>query len=354
MSSPNYIWGVSCHPKPREALEQLIASAHEAGLNTIRYELPWRMAQDITDKQNVLYRQIKHITDAGLSVIPILANGFCHWLPDDISPGSLYDTTTQQQYIKQASQHVMTCTNVLNDLGVTIYQVENELNAAGMARMPPYSWRKGSAWHRESFKTELIKTLCDTVRTAAPSAILYTNFHNRISDPPHRLKHYMTTWMKHFDWAGLDFYQEIDFFKFDWNDALLKHITNYKKWSDGKPVFISETGYPSQGYGHNIKRQSQFVQQIIPLAKKHAIGMIYLHLIDRIREEQVPSKQTGLNRLGPLHRLEPYWGLIDQTGNPKSVTEDDTIICPWETFKTNIKAMKSCEEGDSNPHGFIH
>ena len=144
----------------------------------------------------------------------------------------------------------------------------------------------------------------------------------------------------HLDFVGLDFYPN---YVIPWPvgaKQLSKRVKNYKKWS-GKPVILAETGYPSQGYGHRIRWQAEFIKQIVPIAREETIGMIYLHLTDKPRSDQVPENLPVTRAWDPMYRIEPYWGVFDRSGNPKTETVKGETINVWETFKSAIKAAES-------------
>jgi hypothetical protein len=317
-----------------------LAELQKQGLDHVRFELPMRETEDIaTRADHPAVQAIAAFRKLGLDVVPVVGVGSRKALP-----ASLH--VDDPDYVARVSKNVHDIAARLAPLGVRDYQIENELNVAGIATLPVMHWREGHRWWDLGFKRELIGALAYAVKTAAPNARVNHNFFDGMTDPtttafgrdpswstklrgvgrvaaalmrpaPH-LERALRELSPSLDEVGLDSYPDYvvphtvarlfgsaDPERFAKRVAAVGALT-------GKPIRIAETGYESRSpFGHGPAGQAAYVAETSAAAQRSgAVAYTYFRLADYPR---IAPRAT----LDPNRLVEPYFGLLDGRLEPK-------------------------------------
>ena len=215
--------------------------------------------------------------------------------------------------------------------GVTIWQAENELNAARFAETYDW-WRKGSAWADDGpggFVETVAATLTDAIRTEEPTnAQIIQDFHM------FNLARTLNEWKDYYDIAGINFYP---------NELYAMPVLGYmlgelvwatkralQSISDAegdptiadRPVWVIETAYPAiepagtvepEDYNDNIQfysqeRQRDFLEEALNSCAGYGADLFSWFLLT--------SPDDGSEWLN-YSSINSYSGLFDPEGNPK-------------------------------------
>lgn len=345
----------------------------ELGVDHVRFEITMRDSGDITtNPKNNALQVVTAIRNAGIDVVPVVGVGNIPSLPDGMS-------ADDPDYLEKLLANVREVATVLKPLGIKNFQIENELNAAGLATLPTFGWRKGEKWWDPEFKVEVLSSLRAVVKEIVPEAKVHSNFHDLVSDPipavPDRpndgpqiagwsaedLNRLTQAVLKrsayrdaalrllapHLDEVGVDFYPnytlphsvtsalglpasltplEGALGTREPGKLLAKRVRHYARITN-KSVRISETGYPSRrpGDSDDADGQIDYIRAITQGARDSgAKGLTYFRLSDP------PAKDGGiLGALDPNVSTEPYFGLLDADGKEKDATVDHW---EWKLF----------------------
>jgi len=272
-------------PIPEEKLGQLLESSYSR----------W----PLDDLVNVL-------TTKGIGIVPVLACGYQRMLPQGLEPDP-----DRALYLKRASIHARLLVRKYKDR-IKCWQIENEPN--WWAEHAAGGWRSGISWIREEgFRQELLQTLRTAVHTEDSSALTVINLEADAKkiDP--------ALYATYCDVMGLDFYPNYKT-AYPINTKFVR-LAHEVARTLGKPVIVSETGYPSGPslLGYSTIHQSEYVKSACRDA----------HELD------------GINGIGIWRYIDTAWrsfppqenhfGLFDNKGNPKP---------SWTMLSNTIKELK--------------
>ncbi len=249
---------------------------------------------------------VRILADHGIDIVPVLACGYQRMLPDGLSVDSSRDL-----YLKRASIHTRLLVRKYKDK-IRFWQIENEPNwwrehaAAG--------WRSGSSWiDPHGFREQLLHTLNESVHAEDPNGRTIINLEadSKTIDPSY--------YAPFCDILGLDYYPNyrssspINTSVFKSADQIAKDV--------GKPVMISETGYPSGPgiLGYSTLKQAEYVRS----ACNEAFG------VDRVNGIGIWRYIDTSWRSFPDQ--ENHFGLIDRHGNHKPA---------WAALIETIRKLK--------------
>ena len=128
---------------------------------------------------------------------------------------------------------------------VNVWQVENELNAAGWAAADSTWWRKGDLWLDAQFRDQVWSTLVSAVRTEDATARITHDFHMLDIMPA------LQSWLDDLDIVGVNFYPNaatawpvLGFSVGDYVWAVRRALKGLGR--PDLPVWVIETGYPGK------------------------------------------------------------------------------------------------------------
>jgi hypothetical protein len=341
-----------------ERLEPMIKRLRRMGIDHVRIDLPMRYTQDIaTNPNHPALEMVRRLRQGGLDIIAIVGMGTVNDLPKGMN-------ADHPDYLPLVSKNVAEVVRAVAPLGVTRFQLENELNAAGLVTNHPWRWRRGRRWGDFDFKMKLMNTLAEVTRNAAaevgqPTVTLSTNFYDSFSDPivhgkPKRvaewtrklgaffhrnqkLEYAIRELSRPLDRVGVDFYP--DYFipgsvarlvglpasiapwggvagVRDAGQLLIRRVHEYQRMS-GKEVYVAETGYetssPFSPIFHTRRGQVRFISEIAAAA--HRSGATGLTVF---RYDDPPAKPARFLDFNLNRSVEPFVGLYDAKARPKT------------------------------------
>ena len=189
---------------------------------------------------------VSALTNHGIGIVPVIGCGYHRMLPQGLEPDH-----NKTLYLKRVSTHARLLVRRYKDQ-VKCWQIENEPN--WWAAHEAGGWRSGSSWIRDPiFKQQLLRRLNTAVHTEDSSAKTIINLEAdaKTLDPG--------AYSSSCDIFGLDFYPNYRS-SHPINTKVLKLADDVAK-ALGKPVMISETGYPSgpSFLGYSAERQAEYV-----------------------------------------------------------------------------------------------
>jgi hypothetical protein len=196
---------------------------------------------------------------------------------------------------------------------IDIWQIENELNAAGFAAAVPEWWRKGDLWMDSEFRNQVWQVLLTAIRTEDPEALIIHDFHML------GFIEGLEDWINDLDVVGINYYPNtlnalpvmgFSVGEFVWAvRRALKGLGN-----ENIPVWVTETGYPGikiEDPSDEIRleedmayfsenRQKEYVSTaILSSVKNGANGFLYYSLVtqeDNPFEFPTPMRFSGMIR----------------------------------------------------------
>lgn len=291
----------------------------EAQIRFVRCWFPWKYFEPSPVAESSLnqlmeqsYSQwplddfVDNLTSRGVDVVPVIGCGYRRMLPEGLEPDH-----NRELYLKRVSIHAKLLVSHYKER-IRFWQIENEPN--WWAEHEAGGWRSGLAWvHEHGFRQELLQTLNDAVHAEDPNAVTIINLEAdaKTIDPGA-----YSPWC---DLLGLDFYPNyksahpIKTSVFKLADEIAKVL--------GKPVMISETGYPSgpSVLGFSPDHQAEYVE----CAAREAYSL------------------EGVTGIGTWRYIDTAWrsfppqenhfGLLDNRGSPKPA---------WNSYSKVIKELK--------------
>jgi len=228
---------------------------------------------------------------------------------------------------------------------IDVWQVENELNAAGFAAADPDWWRKGDLWLDEEFRNRVWKVLVTAVRMEDPSALITHDLHML------GFMSALESWKDDLDIVGFNFYPNQASALPVLGFSVGEYVWAVRRALKGldyphKPVWLIETGYPgiesedppdsiliAEDIGYfSENRQREYIETALSSAVKNGVnGFFYYSLVtqENFDDFSPPANQfirySGLIRRytdEPKDGLKPYGDLFKQllleTRLPKS------------------------------------
>ncbi len=126
---------------------------------------------------------------------------------------------------------------------ISMWQIENELNAAGFAAAIPEWWRKGDLWQDDAFRNRVWEILVTAVRVEDPQAQITHNLHML------GFMQGLENWIDDMDVVGFSFYPNqltalpnLGFSVGEYVWAVRRALKGLNQGD--KPVWIIETGFP--------------------------------------------------------------------------------------------------------------
>ncbi len=395
-----FLLGGSLNSIEFEVLEGRVSQyaqlASDLGLRGLRIQCHWRLLAptiDLTKSDAQLISElnwekcdeaIRQVQEKRIKVILTMGRGYVGSLPIDLKTGEAVNPSTaslgKERYITLQSLIAEAIAKRYKDKGIYLYQLENELNEAGLTTQ--YGWRapKGfsaaeTPWFDWDFLTNLLKGLSEAVKKADSTAIVTTNFHTDVPELFHDVyytpnwKEALEAWRSFVDVISLDTYPNYIVSQPTQGNIVGDRVNMARSLAcPGQPVMVMETGYPSDSQplprGYSETLQKEFIENAF--ASAYAAGASGFMIFGLKTEETpiVPSSQSGFqfdrnqsdvndliavdgylnqysidadqrtknriflslimkqkflqNRLPwVLKTVEPYWGLVTQAGEKK-------------------------------------
>lgn len=216
-------------------------------------------------------------------------------LPENAPEGLKVDSD-RNEYVKRAILHARSLVRRYKRK-IRYWQIENEPNWWKMHVI--VGWRKGFSWaDPHGFRIDLLRELNNAIHSEDPKSKTIINFE---ADTKIHTKEFAP----YCDLIGLDFYP-------NYKSAPPIQTSIFRKTAEvfkesGKPVIISETGYPSGPslLGYTASKQSEYIRQ----ASLEALSLDHVNGVGFWRYNDTAW------RFFPFQ--ENYFGLLDIRGKPK-------------------------------------
>jgi hypothetical protein len=203
---------------------------------------------------------------------------------------------------------------------VNVWQIENELNAAGFAAAIPTWWRKGDLWLDEEFRNQVWDILVTAVKTEDPTALITHDLHML------GFMQGLENWIEDMDIVGVNFYPNQVTALPNLGFAIGEYVWAVRRALMGlqetKPVWVIETGFPGLEqedapdsllvnddlFYFSENRQAEYVEDAVSSAVENgARGFFYYSLTTP--EDSVTDRTDN--------RFMRYSGMIRSTDEPK-------------------------------------
>gem|GEM_PF-1619118 len=274
---------------------------------------------------------LKNIINNGYSrgFIPFMAVGIGHY---DHSPkignnyievqntneDSDFSNITKELYLYNLKLHAHAVIREFADL-ISVWQIENELNAAGIAHKMNW-WRAGEDWLEEEFRDNIIAILSEAVRIEDPTAKIIHPFH------VFNLANSLDSWKDEIDIIGVNAYPNhftalpnMGFLigDFIWS---VRRATTALGIGD-KPVWLTETGYPAievndsefdlnlvnDFYNFTESRQSEYIEDAFNSAMEAGANRFYYFALTMPEDSMAVENEDNMTF--------QYSGLIRRENN---------------------------------------
>ena len=262
----------------------------------VRCWFPWNVFQPrIYPGKEQAYRFplddfVRILNEDRIEIIAVIGNGYHRFLPEglDIDRSAVYLSR-----LSESSREI-----VRHYKGqISVWQLENEPNWWLMHFAS--DWRRGGIWFDRNLSDLVLGELHKIVREEDPNTPTMINLE---ADPPGA---FSKLYDNYCDLLGLDFYPNYAH-PTPIRVSEIRKVSEAKRLS-GKPIMITETGYPSgpRIFGYNAENQTQFVKSMCEEAYSN----------DDING-------LGMWRLSDGHWLsfpfqENHFGLVNHRGIPK-------------------------------------
>ncbi|MDZ7722855.1 MAG: hypothetical protein U5R06_08605 [candidate division KSB1 bacterium] len=200
---------------------------------------------------------------------------------------------------------------------VDVWQLENELNAAGWAAADSMWWRKGDLWLDAGFRDRVWSTLVSAVRAEDATARIAHDFHILDIMPA------LHAWLDDLDIVGVNFYPNamtalpvLGFGVGDYVWAVRRALTGLGR--PDLPVWVIETGYPGKestdppdsltltedsGF-FSESRQAAYIRDALQSAAENGARGFFYYTLTTVEndDENAPALDRHLRYCGLVRR----------------------------------------------------
>jgi len=322
-------------------LERLVGDLVESGANSWRPQIHWHQVErtpyagpltpdDVTAGDVEEYsdsadwskydRMVDALVEAGIVPHLVVGAAYDFQLPAAVAGGQLVratpDAVGRDRYLARLYLHSRAVARRYRGK-VRIWQLENELNAAGET-MLLVRWRSGRAWLDFGFLTAVIEVISRAVAEEDPGALRSHNFQAQWRLIP-GIYHWhidVEKWLGLLDVVGVDAYPNYVIGWPSMGSRVGRKVKEAVELSGGRPVMVLESGYPvkPRHRGMSEGRQAEFVRDAIAsTVEAGGVGYYYYMICS---PEGYPVEGPWSNRY--FQSIEPWWGLVrtDDTKRP--------------------------------------
>ncbi|MCH8012020.1 MAG: T9SS type A sorting domain-containing protein [Candidatus Marinimicrobia bacterium] len=278
--------------------------------------------------------------DSGLRIAPASPD----WVPADGFVG-----VNAQTYLYNLKIYAFATVKRFADQ-ISVWQVENELNAAGFAASLPEWWRKGDIWLDTDFRDQVMAILVDAVRTEDPTALITHDLHML------GFMRSLESWVDDLDIIGFNYYPNQISALPVMGFSVGEYVWAVRRALKGlgypdKPVWLIETGYPGIEFDdppdtillaedavyYSENRQINYIQSALSSAVENGINGFFYFSLTSEEDESVGGggdlatfmRFSGLIRKDtdiPKSALSPYANLYNELVSSASVGEERTTL----------------------------
>jgi hypothetical protein len=287
----------------KELCVELAKMLKEARIGFVRSWFPWNFFDRRIgeERQFLMDTFVEAMRAADIEILAVLGNGYSRFLPEGLGLEHM------QRYVDRL---VPASAEIVRHYrgSIKMWQIENEPN--WWKEHLAVSWRSGLIWLEPRVEEIMLRSLRDVVREENPEAKIIINVE------ADRQKANWKLYSDYCDVLGLDFYPAYS--QPHRTSANALNLAMEVKAETGKPVIISETGYPSGPHllGYNEERQKEYIRSACQVS--YACDAINSLCIWRLSDTNWRSFPVQEN----------HFGLFTKTRDPKPA---------WHEFVDQIK-----------------
>ena len=335
----------------RDRIDRAVSDMREIGANAWRPQIHWGVVEpavvrpflrieDVTDQmvedyardEGLGWSDYDYMVDAcaaaRIELHPVVGAAYHFQVPfiDHVTSGLRFlpSTAGRDHYLGRLFLHARGVVRRYRDR-VGLWQIENELNAAGETKTF-VRWRHGRMWWNWSFLTAVMQTLHRAVKTESQKALVSHNFQCDYRRVPGiwDWRRDVRRWAQAVDIVGVDRYPDYMIGRFSRGRAVARTVEAAKEVSGGKPVMIMEAGYPTAPSYRGFSEQGQvrYIESAIEASiDAGAEGFYYYNLVS----PEGHLKWFQGNSF--IEKIEPHWGLFRGDGSAKPGFEAFRAVC---------------------------
>ena len=236
---------------------------------------------------------VRIMNEKGIEIIAVIGNGYFRFLPTglDIDNARVYVSR-----LADASREIVRH----YARKIAVWQLENEPN--WWLQHFAVDWRRGGVWFEPNIAEKILTELHEIVRDEDPNALTLVNLEADGTN------NHATKYSGFADIMGLDFYP-------NYLNANPINVGGIRKASavkreTGKPVIITETGYPSGPnlLGYSKANQSKYVTQVCEEARScEAISALSMWRLQDSYWLSFPFQENSFGLLNRQGIPKPAW-----------------------------------------------
>ena len=334
-----------------ERIDRAVADMRELGANAFRPWIHWSVVEpivtpplqrieDVTEDMVAEYlgderlnwepydHMLDACTKAGIELHIVLGGGYDFGLPTYAHAVSglrfMPGVVGREHYLGRLYLHARAAVRRYRS-DVKLWQLENELNAAGETKTF-VKWRRGGMWWDWSFLTAVMRTLHRAVKEEDPRALVSHNFQTDYRRLPGLLdwKNDVKRWFDMVDIIGVDRYPDYMLGYWSRGKEVARTVAAAKDISAGKPVMVLEAGYPTAPAfrGFSDRGQVSYLETAVaPSIEAGADGFYYYNLVSPEGSMRWFQGETF------FEKIEPHWGLTRSDGSRKPGFRAFQAVC---------------------------
>ncbi|HCP45722.1 MAG TPA: hypothetical protein DIU15_06755 [Deltaproteobacteria bacterium] len=324
-------WGVHLL---RPVADTEVAFLRRGGLERVTVHLPWRW---IEQKRGVLdFAALDHflqpLVASGLPLQGVLGPGMPHLLPDWLLEAGGADN---EDYIRLFAGYCEASADYLR--GISVFRVEDELNAAYLWESLRTRRRRGRNWRRAQFRRELLLTAATTVRRARPDAEVRATVQAGLPGWKRELKSWLAAGLS-VDRLGVAIspcgllphpaLAERVGYAVEGARGVLQRMTGVSAPSGGPrttSLEVSRVAYPTHQRAWSPRLQREFlVGAAQSAADAGAVGFHWWSLRDQAYDDPILRYWTP--------SAERHMGLMYYDGSPKPALDEYRVVATGDRF----------------------
>ena len=306
-------WGVHVLRPVSDAEVSLLA---RSGVARVTFNAPWRWTERLPGQfdPSGLDHFLAPLRSGGMPLQAVLGPGMPHLLPDRVDPDASEYPTRFAAWCGEAAGR-------LDD--VSVFRVEDELNAAWVWDGLRTRKRRGSRWKDRGFRTEVLARAVVAVREARPDAEVRLTV--RAGLPGWRDA--VARWRRagaEPDRLGVSLFPCALLPDPDLAQALGQAVEQARR-ATGLPVEVSRTGYGTSSRRRPPKRQRQYVAAAARAAEDAgATGFGWHALRDQAHDDPILGYWTPTQ--------ERHMGLLYYDSTPKPALDELRVRATGDRF----------------------
>jgi hypothetical protein len=288
-------------PEDRIQFCRTVASEFkDSGIKFVRIWFQWNFFEERvqTDSNNQplqfpLDDFVTAMRESSIAVLGVVGNGYSRFLPEGL------DLESAEGYVTKLDASARAIVSHYRD-SIQLWQIENEPN--WWEEHYAVGWRKGGIWFKPGMQDSILRVLHDAVMQENPDSLIVINLEADKKTTDWKL------YAEYCDVIGLDFYP--NYSHASPVDASELRFCEEVRAATGKPVFVSETGYPSwpSFLGYDEPKQALYVESACDVAyATDAITGLSIWRYSDNDWRSFPFQENHFGLLAEDGRRKPSW-----------------------------------------------